>query len=170
MASVMSLVAAPSLAQENAASALPGGASVVNEVHGDWTVSCAAAASGTNCSLAQVRVNPQTGQRIYGVELLAKTSDTAGGAFMLPFGLRVSAPIRLAVDDVALGQDRPFSTCNQYGCFVPAEFSAAELSALRAGVTLTATATDNLSANTTSYAFSLSGLTSAFNRALELGK
>lgn len=166
----IALNAAPSMAQDATSPTLPGGASAANEVHGDWTVSCTANAAATACSLAQVHANKQTGQRLFGVELLAKSSNTLTGAFMLPFGLRVSAPVRITVDDAPLGGDRPFSTCNQYGCFVPAELGEAEVVALRAGGTLTLTARDNFSGHAVTYAFSLKGLSSAVDRVIELGK
>jgi invasion protein IalB len=71
IASLLALASAPVMAQDALTPSLPGGASAVNEVHGDWTVSCTATAAARSCSLSQVRINPQIGQRVFGLELLA---------------------------------------------------------------------------------------------------
>ncbi len=149
-----------------AAGTFPGGATSVSEVHTDWTVACSIANAVKVCSISQIHLNAQTNQRVYGVELRAG-ADRLDGVVMLPFGLSVSTPIQMVVDEVAIAGTWPFSTCNEFGCFVPVTFDAAAIEAITAGAVLTITATD-LAAKPLEFAVSLNGLTSATNRSKEL--
>src|SRR5262245_47790015 len=80
-------------------STLPGGASQMQETHGDWRVTCAQPGGQKLCTLSQQLADQNSRQLVLGIELKAKTSDKAEGTIVLPFGLAVDKPVALQVDE-----------------------------------------------------------------------
>ena len=160
------LLAAPAAAS---AQGLPGGATSLNEAHGDWTVNCTAAGDAVRCAMLQNQVSNGNRQRVLAVQLAAvENGAAADGVLVLPFGLRLDAGVRLAIDESAALPERRFSTCLPEGCVVPLAFDAATVTALRAGTALRVTATANDSGQEVAFSISLSGFTSALARAAAL--
>lgn len=131
-------LATPAFAQEPASPGLlPGGASSLTETYGDWTVRCEiitrTQTSERICVVNQVQTNAQ-GQRVIAVEL-APSADGVAGAIILPFGLAVTQPVTLTIDE---GEPitASFSTCVPAGCIVPIAAGSETLNAMRAGTAL----------------------------------
>ncbi|RYE73038.1 MAG: invasion associated locus B family protein, partial [Hyphomicrobiales bacterium] len=61
------LLSTPALAQDVAS--LPGGASSLSEMHGNWSVNCSIGDKGKNCGFSQTAGNPQTGSALAAIEL-----------------------------------------------------------------------------------------------------
>ena len=106
------------------AQGLPGGASTLNETHGDWTVVCSAAEGPPRCVMSQTQVGGESRQRVLTVELRATEGDAVGGVLVLPFGLNLDDGVSLAIDDAASFGSLRFSTCLPVGCLVPLDFDA----------------------------------------------
>jgi invasion protein IalB len=102
-----------------AASLLPGGASALSETYGGWTVNCQVASNVKNCSMSLQQVNKKTNQRLFAMEVLARSTNEAVATLVLPFGVAVSKGVTLAVDDQKASSPFPFSTCLSGGCLVP---------------------------------------------------
>lgn len=157
----------PTLAQEK--STLPGGADTLTETHGDWTVSCRIATKEESarpaCSMAQQQANNQR-QRVISIEL-SPNKQGAAGFIVLPFGLAVTKPITVQVDESGKPTPFSFSTCLPTGCIVPVSFDANALKALQAGTALNVTASSS-NGGETRLSISLRGLAGALNRILEL--
>ena len=152
--------AGPALAQ-----GLPGGASSLNETHGDWTVVCTTAQEAVRCAIAQNQVSGENRQRVLAVELQAAEGGSAAtGTLVLPFGLRLDDGVRLALDEAEPFQTLRFSTCMPAGCLVPLSFDADTVSALRAGTALRIAATASDNGQEVALSVSLSGFTSALAR------
>ncbi|RDE07922.1 hypothetical protein DVH29_14045 [Pelagibacterium lacus] len=92
-----------------AAKGLPGGASSLNEAHGDWSVACAAREGSVQCAISQSQVSGQNGQRVLTIELrAAEGGEAINGVLILPFGLRLDEGVTLAIDEsAALRRWRP---------------------------------------------------------------
>jgi invasion protein IalB len=164
--------AAPNLAQaaRAAAESLPGGASSIQETFGAWNVSCRIAEGRKVCTFSQVRGNQQTGQRSFAVELRPPRDGKTEGVLVLPFGLALAAGVKLALDDKALGQTIPFSTCVPDGCLVPVSFPTVATDAIKNAKALTITATPSGNAEPVTFAVSLEGFTAAHARISDLSK
>lgn len=156
--------AGPSVAQ-----GLPGGATSLNEVHGDWTVACTTPTGGVSCAISQTQVRGENRQRVLAVELAsAGRGKTASGVMVLPFGLKLDAGVMLAIDDKEPLPAARFSTCLPAGCLVPLDFDAAVVTALKAGGALQVEAVANDSGQEVRFSVSLNGFSSALARAAEL--
>lgn len=108
------------------AQGLPGGASALNETHGDWTITCLAAEDAVQCTMVQTQVSGEARQRVLSIQFAAvDAGGSAEGVLVLPFGLRLDAGVRLAIDENGPLADRRFSTCLPVGCVVPLAFDAA---------------------------------------------
>ena len=164
------LTTAPALAQppQPPAQTLPGGASQLQETHGDWRVSCAQQGEQRLCALSQQIADKESRQLVTGVELKAMSGDRAEGTLVLPFGLAVTKPVSLQVDDGAL-MLMSFRTCLPIGCVVSLKFEAPTVKALRTGTVLNVKGTaDN--AQETTFKISLKGFGSALDRTAALSK
>ena len=150
------------------AQGLPGGASSLNETHGDWSVACQAADGEVRCAIAQTQVRGENRQRVLSVELTGAEVGAASGVMILPFGLRLDAGVVPSIDETAPMPTLRFSTCLPAGCLVPLAFDAATLEALRAGTALQIRATANEAGQDVAFSISLSGFASALDRLAEL--
>lgn len=160
------LAAPPALA----APSLPGGASSLNEVHGDWAVGCAIQGQGDGakllCAASQRQVNKTNQQQVLAIEL-TPSADAAKGVLALPLGLDLAKGAVLQVDEGNSTPLQAFSTCVAGGCLVPLNFDAANLKFLRAGKALNVYAT-TMGAKPIKFAISLKGLPAALDRVTAL--
>jgi invasion protein IalB len=155
----------PLMAEESSAPALlPGGASSLSETHGDWTVGCQVVARDTAservCGMSQRQTNAQ-GQQVLSVELL-RLANGFEGAIVLPFGLAVTQPVTLTIDQ---GETitASFSTCVPNGCVVPLATDSQTLAAMRSGAQLVVGA-QNVNGQSLELPVSLTGFAAAATR------
>lgn len=123
-----------------AAQALPGGASEIQETHGDWRVTCASP-DGTTVLRVHAAADRQ-GQStlVIGIELKPTSATKAEGTIILPFGLAVDKAVAMRIDD-GTTQTAHFRTCLPVGCVVPVVFDDTLVASLRKGAILNVTAT-----------------------------
>ena len=152
------------------AQALPGGASQVQETHGDWRVNCAQQNGKKQCALAQQQSDRDSRQLILGIELKAASTNRADGTLVLPFGLAVDEPIVLRIDETGSFQTLHVRTCLPVGCLVPLAFDTAAIASLRKGTTLHVRAAAAEGGREASFKISLNGFGSALDRTIELSK
>lgn len=149
-----------------AAESLPGGATSLNEVHGDWTVHCEAANNSVRCAVQQTQVSPQNNQRLLAVEM-SRVPTGVTGTLALPFGLDLAKGVVLQVDQQVASTPLPFQTCLPSGCLVPFGLSGEWENVLRAGTTLAVTAY-SVEGQEAKLSISLTGLGSALDRTIAL--
>jgi invasion protein IalB len=157
---------APAAAQP--AAALPGGATSLQETHGDWVVGCVVQGAAKRCGVTQEQTNQQTRQRVVAMEL-TPAGDRIEGVLLLPFGLVLDQGVALQIDDQAQGQTLRFRTCLPGGCLVPLGFDARQTAALRAGTALKARVMPD-GGQPTVLTISLKGLGSALDRTAALAR
>lgn len=158
------LLAGPAAAQE--AVTLPGGASALNETHGDWLVRCEAQSSGIACALQQEQIDTSTRQRVIAIEL-APDAGRLTGSLVLPFGLALEPGVRLQLDDGAPLPPLKFRTCLPAGCIVNLRFEADAVSVLRTISALKVAAIADAGGDTP-FSISFKGFGSALDRAVAL--
>jgi invasion protein IalB len=161
-------LAAPAPAPAQPAAALPGGATSLQETHGDWVVACMVQGPAKRCGVTQEQTNQQTRQRVVAMEL-TPTGDRIEGVLLLPFGLVLDQGVSLQIDDQAQGQPQRFRTCLPGGCVVPLGFDARQAAALRAGTALKARVMPD-GGQPTVLTISLKGLGSALDRTAALAR
>lgn len=169
IAVVAGLWSAPAPAQEPA---LPGGATSLREVHGDWVVNCIVADQGEAarkiCTLSQEQHDGKSGQRIIAMELLPAT-PTSTATLFLPFGLDLAAGATMQVDEIAQKQQMPFRTCLPAGCVITTNIDAKMLASMRSGTALKIQAKAD-GGKETIFSISLKGFGGAFDRTASLAK
>ena len=151
---------APAATQE-AGSALPGGASSLQETYQDWTLACQSAPQIV-CSISQQQTQ-QNGQRLLAIELRKGADGGWPGNLVLPFGLLLDAGVTLQIDDGKPREPLRFSTCLPAGCLVPLSLDAKTIAALRAGTTLKIKA-KSVDQKEAALSVSLKGLAAALDR------
>ncbi|MGK6317663.1 invasion associated locus B family protein [Neorhizobium sp. DT-125] len=159
----------PVAAQETG---LPGGATSLREVHGDWVVSCNMATEGNQsrkiCTTSQEQQEQSSGRRIVAIEV-QPAADGNNATLVLPFGLDLAAGTVLQIDDGERRQALPFRTCLPAGCIVSFDVDADLLAALRSGTTLRIVAKAD-GGKETPFSLSLRGFGGALDRATSLAK
>jgi invasion protein IalB len=164
------LLSHPAVAQD--AAGLPGGATTLNESHGDWVVSCAVGtqngASHKVCALTQRQTAGQSGQLVLAVELRPREANVEG-TLVLPFGLALDRGVTLQVDDSPALAPLRFRTCVPGGCVVDLRFDPKALPLLRKGTSLKIKAVAD-GGKETQLAVSLKGFPSALDRTIVLLK
>jgi invasion protein IalB len=153
-----------------AAQTLPGGASQLQETHGDWRVTCAQQDSQRVCTLSQQQTDKDSRQLVLGIELKVTAGDRVDGTMVLPFGLAIDKPVTAQIDDAGASQTLRFRTCVPIGCLVPIGFDANTLAALRKGTLLTVKAAAADGAQDAAFRISLKGFASALDRTAALAK
>jgi len=157
----------PAWAQETI---LPGGATSLREVHGDWVVNCALTGEGQQarkvCAMSQEQQDGKSGQRVIAMEL-RPSPDSGAATLVLPFGLDLAAGAALQIDDQVQGQPLPFRTCLPAGCVVSSDFDAKMLGSLRNGTALKIHAKAD-GGKETIFSVSLKGFGGAFDRTASL--
>jgi invasion protein IalB len=164
----LALLSTPAFAQDVAS--LPGGASSLSEMHGNWSVNCSIGDKGKSCGFSQTAGNPQTGSALAAMELATPAANKAEGMLLMAFGLRLDAGVQLGIDGQPLGAARPFLTCISSGCLVPMAFEDVELSALKVGRKLDVTGVKVEDGKPVTVSLSLGGFTAAYDRTVELAK
>jgi invasion protein IalB len=157
----------PAFAQAEKAMALPGGASSLQENHGDWTVSCRVAEARKSCMVLQA-LGRSTGETVLSLELVPLSETQAEGILLSPFGLKLADGVKLAVDGTPFANPFPFMTCVEAGCIVPVALKANELGRLTSGKEMLVSAANASSGAAVELKLSLKGFKTAFNRAREL--
>lgn len=153
-----------------AAQTLPGGASQLQETHGDWRVTCAQQDSQRVCTFSQQQTDKDSRQLVLGIELKASGADRVDGTIVLPFGLAVDKPVIAQIDDAGASQSLHFRTCVPIGCLVPIGFDANSIASLRKGASLTVKSTAADGVQETVFKISLKGFASALDRTAALAK
>jgi invasion protein IalB len=148
---------------------LPGGASQVQETHGDWRVTCSQQNGQKVCTLSQQLADQSSRQLVLGIELKATTADKAEGTLVMPFGLAVDKPVSLQVDEGGPTLTRSFRTCVPVGCLVALTLDSANVTALRKGSALNVKATAD-GGKEAAFKLSLTGFGSALDRTAALSK
>lgn len=152
------------------AQTLPGGASQVQETHGDWRVTCAQQNGQKVCVFSQQQTDKDSRQLVVGIELKAVTSDRAEGTMVLPFGLAVAKPLALQIDDAGMMLPAHFITCVPVGCLVPLTLDAATVANLRKGTLLNVKSAGADNGQEVAFKVSLKGFGSALDRTAALAK
>ena len=148
---------------------LPGDATSLQEMHGDWRVVCAQQNGRKVCALSQQQTDKDTRQLLLAIELSAPTIDKAEGTLILPFGLALDRPVTLQIDEDATGPTLRFRTCLPVGCLINLAFDPTTVALLRKGTTLTVRATAD-GGQGAIFKISLNGLSSALDRTAALAK
>jgi invasion protein IalB len=148
---------------------LQGGATSLQEMHGDWRVACAEQNGRKACALSQQQTDKDTHQLLLAIELSAPAIDKAEGTLILPFGLALDRPVTLQIDEAAAGPTLRFRTCLPVGCLVGLAFDPTAVGLLRKGTTLTVRATADGGQGAV-FKISLSGFSGALDRAVALAK
>ncbi|WP_297322455.1 invasion associated locus B family protein [uncultured Bartonella sp.] len=126
-------------AKPNAA-VLPNGASSLTETYGLWTVNCAVQNGEKACALVRQEVNNQN-QPVISMNVSSNNDDTVSGVLVVPFGILVTKPIHLKVDDTKAVIQTSVRTCMPAGCIVPIAFDRNAIASLRSGKQLNIQAT-----------------------------
>lgn len=148
---------------------LPGGASSLQETHGDWRVACAQQNGKKICALSQRQTDKDSGQLVLAIELSASEPDQVEGTLILPFGLAIGRPITLQIDEAAAGPSLPFRTCLPVGCLIGLTFDPITVARLKKGTMLTVRATAD-GGQETAFKISLKGFANALDRTAALAK
>lgn len=169
-ASMLSLMADTALPAQPAgtATALPGGASSLNETYKDWRVVCVQQGGAKRCVLNQIQTQ-QSGQRVLAIELNALTGSAVAGVLVLPFGLSLDAGVAFQIDEKLAVQPMRFRTCLPSGCLVAVSFDAPMVTALRTGTALKIRATTD-GGIAAPFSISLQGFATALDRAATLSR
>jgi invasion protein IalB len=154
--------------QAQPAQTLPGGATQLQETHGEWRVTCAQPGGQKVCTLSQQLADQNSRQLVLGIELKATTADKADGTLVMPFGLAVDKPVTLQVDE-GPRMTRTFRTCVPIGCLVEVSLDSPTIKALRGGTGLHVTATAD-GGKEVAFQLPLNGFGSAFDRTAALSK
>jgi invasion protein IalB len=165
-AALAAVIAATAAA--GSARALPGNATSLREVHGDWIVSCVNREEKNHCAMSQIQADPKTRKRVVSLELRLTGAGGAKGAFVMPFGLALSRGIAFKIDTNGDALALPFATCLPAGCLVPLTADRALLEGLKAGDVMTVTAAAFDTGQPLDFSLSLNGFSAALKRLGEL--
>lgn len=151
------------------------GPSAVQETYRDWVVSCvtlqateATPAPGRICEMRQELRQAEGNQLVLAIVLQQAQIEAAGASFTLvaPFGLLLSEPITIDVEDARL-TEVAYQTCLPRGCIATTQVDQAAVDRMAAGATaIVGMATTE--GQVLSVPVSLAGFTGAWNRLSEL--
>ncbi|WP_295898080.1 invasion associated locus B family protein [uncultured Bartonella sp.] len=119
---------------------LPNGASSLSETFSLWTVNCAIQNGEKACALIRQEVNNQN-QPVISMNVSTNSDGNVTGVLVVPFGILVSKPVELQVDETKTIIQTSVRTCTPLGCIVPIAFDKNAIVALRAGKQLNVKAT-----------------------------
>jgi invasion protein IalB len=148
---------------------LPGGASQLQETHGDWRVTCVQQGGARLCSALQQQTEKESGQLAVGIELKAMPGDAFEGTIVLPFGVAVDKPVAFLLDD-ALTMSQPYRTCLPVGCIVAMKLDARAVAQFSKATTLTLRTATVAAGQEVTFKISLNGFASALARTAALMK
>lgn len=133
MSALLSLSSAAYAQNTNSAAAtLPNGASSLTETYGLWRVHCGLQDGKKICSMSRQEVNDQN-RIVVAAEIKLDANGTVSGDLLVPFGLLVSKPVHLRVDDGKTVIESAIRSCYPGGCLVPIAFDKNFIAALRSG-------------------------------------
>jgi invasion protein IalB len=147
---------------------LPGGASALQETHGDWAVACAQPGGKKVCTFSQQQLDKDTRQRMLAIELRPAAEKTEG-TLLLPFGLAVAREVTLQIGETTVGTPLRFRTCLPAGCVVSLSLDSKAIGELRKSKALTVRATAD-GGQPAVFTISLEGFASAMDRTAALAK
>jgi invasion protein IalB len=148
---------------------LPGGATSLQETHGDWKVSCEQQKDRHVCALSQQHTDKETRQLVVAIELSPVAAGKGEGTIILPFGLALEKLVALEIDETVTGPLLPYKTCLPVGCLVSVSFDAATVARLKKAKVLTVRATAN-GGQVVAFPITLVGFAGAFDRTVSLAK
>lgn len=151
-------------------SALPNGASSINEAYGDWVVACKRVEDKKTCTFSQLHTNNQTGQPVFAIEFQPPANGRTNSVILLPFGLRLDDGVTLTIDGRPLEPGARFLTCFPSGCLVPIAFPTAATDAMKDGEKLIVGANSSSEGEPMTFTISLNGFTAALSRIMALSK
>lgn len=117
------------------AATLPNGASSLSETYGLWKLNCSIQEGKKVCLIHRQEVDDQ-GRVVVAMNVDLKADSTVSGNLVVPFGILVSKPVRLQVDEGKAVIETGIRTCVPAGCIVPVVFDKTHVAALRAGKNL----------------------------------
>lgn len=166
LATLVALGSGCAVAQETVS--LPGGATALNETHGDWIVHCEVVQQKIGCALQQEQADSNSKQRILVIEL-APEDGKLRGTLVLPFGLALERGVTLQIDNAAPMPELRFRTCLPAGCLVNVSFEAPMVAAMAQATALKVnTIADN--GAEAPFSISLKGFASALDRTITLAQ
>lgn len=151
--------------------ALPNGASSLTETYGLWTVNCAVQNGEKVCALLRQEVNNQN-QPVISMNVSINNDGVVSGVLIVPFGILVSKPVELKVDDTKVVIETSVRTCMPAGCIVPIAFDKNAIAGLRSGkqLNLKATSAGNNEQVLDNLFIQLDGFGAALDRLIALKK
>ncbi|MGO4566489.1 invasion associated locus B family protein [Rhizobium sp. 2YAF20] len=145
-----------------AQSALPNGASALQETYQDWRVACNLRDKAPACSVSQDQTQ-QNGQRLLAVEMQMRSDGGAIATLLLPFGIVLDSGVTPNVDDQPPLKPVRFRTCLPTGCIALFPLDPATLAKLRAASRLNLKVIAD-AGNELSFQVSLRGFSAALDR------
>lgn len=135
----------------------------LRETFRDWTVQCEMRPeTGRVCEMLQQVSHDESGRNVLLFSMRYNAEDDLVGVLVLPFGLRLSEGVQIAVGETTFGPFG-FDTCLNNGCVVLAVFDPQDITAMRAGVEGQIQAVTR-NGETFAIPISFMGFTAAFNR------
>ncbi|WP_332065837.1 invasion associated locus B family protein [Bartonella sp. CB189] len=154
-----------------AAATLPNGASSLTETYGLWSINCGIQDGKKICFMHRQEVNDQN-RVVVAMTIILNSDGNISGSLTVPFGMLVSKPVHLQVDEGKTVMDTSIRTCMPSGCAVPVTFDKNFVAALRAGkklkLSMTIAAPDEPALN--DLFVQLNGFSNALNRLTALQK
>ncbi|MBB4076483.1 invasion protein IalB [Bartonella fuyuanensis] len=132
ISSVTFAISSTPSASKDVAATLPNGASSLTETYGLWTINCSIQEGKKVCFMHRQEVNEQ-GRVVVAMSLILNAEGVVSGNLTIPFGILVSKPVRLQVDEGKAVIETGIRTCVPAGCLVPVVFDKNHVAALRAG-------------------------------------
>jgi invasion protein IalB len=151
------------------AQGLPGGATSLQETHGDWRVTCVQQDGRNLCALSQQQTDKETRQLVVSIEVTAQAEDRIDATLVLPFGLAVDKPVAIEIDETPAGRPLSFKTCLPVGCLVSLTLDAATIARLKVSTVLIVKAAAH-DGQPVAFKIPLSGFSGGFARMVALTK
>lgn len=145
-----------------AQSALPNGASSLQEAYQDWRVACSQSDKAPVCTISQDQTQ-QNGQRLLAVELQMRPDGSGLATLLLPFGIVLDSGVTPNIDDQPPLKPVRFRTCLPNGCIALLPLDAATLAKLRNGSRLNLKVVAD-GGNALGFQISLQGFSAAVDR------
>ncbi|GES41248.1 invasion protein [Rhizobium dioscoreae] len=149
-----------------AQSALPNGASSLQETYQDWHVACNQRDKAASCALSQDQTQ-QNGQRLLAVEMQMRPDGSALATLLLPFGIVLDSGVTPNIDDQPPLKPVRFRTCLPNGCIALLPIDAPTLAKLRTGSRLNLKVVAD-GGNALGFQVSLQGFSAAADRVVAL--
>ncbi|MEF0943928.1 invasion associated locus B family protein [Rhizobium sp. BR 362] len=150
----------------SAQSALPNGASTLQETYQDWRVACSLRDKAPTCTISQDQTQ-QNGQRLLAVEMQMRPDGGALATLLLPFGIVLDSGVTPNVDDQPPVKPVRFRTCLPAGCIALLPIDSPTLAKLRVGSRLNLKVITDADKEL-SFQVSLHGFSAAFDRVVAL--